>query len=151
MNNDFPSSFGGQFITIMCIMFIFWVIALIGDKFPHKPTATLIERKRIIFPTRFIGFFYTMIMFSSLAEISTLNDNFTLFSLVLAILALLKGVVIFAGSLFLCNIKKFKVDDPEYYVITEKLTNSNWFSKNNLFVSMINKTIIIFTFTFGFS
>ena len=56
-----------------------------------------------------------------------------------------------AGSLFLCNIKKFKVDDPEYYVITEKLTNSGWFSKNNLFISMINKTILIFTFTFGFS
>jgi len=36
VNNDFPSSFGGQFIAIMAIMFLFWLMILIGKNFPHK-------------------------------------------------------------------------------------------------------------------
>lgn len=110
--NDFPSTFGGQFIAIMSIMFIFWVIQLIGEKFPHSPTYKFIWSKRIIFPVRFIGFFFTMIFFCSLAEISTVSfEDYSIFSFVLAILGLLKGIFIFGGTLFLCNFKKFKVDD----------------------------------------
>ena len=72
-NNDFPSSFGGQFIAIMSVMFLFWLFVLIGDKIPHKPFASLVTRKRIIFPTRFLGFFFNFIIFSSIAELSTIS------------------------------------------------------------------------------
>lgn len=65
-------------------------------------------------------------------------------------MALLKGVAIYVGTLFLCNFKKFKVDDPEYYVITEKLTNSGFYAKNNLFINLTNKLLILLTFSFAF-
>ena len=53
-----------------------------------------------------------MIFFCSLAEISTIDfSDYSVFSFVLAILALLKGIFIFGGTLYLCNLKKFKVDD----------------------------------------
>lgn len=118
-NNSFPDTFGTQFIAVMVILGIFWLLLLLVDRIPHNPTAILIRRKKIILPTRIITFIYNILLFSSLIQITTTKTEQRLkaFALSLAILALFKILVVLIGLAVTSNWKRFQVDDPHYYVL----------------------------------
>lgn len=40
----------------------------------------------------------------------------------------------YIGIFFLCNFKAFKLDDPNYYVVCEKMLSVRWWVKNKLFI-----------------
>lgn len=118
-NNSFPSTFGSQFIAVMCVLGVFWLLLIFITKIPHAPTATLVNRKKIIFPTRIITFIFNMLLYSSLMEVATTQTEptFKLFGFVLAILALIKLAVVLVGLAVTSNWKNFDVNDPLYYVL----------------------------------
>jgi hypothetical protein len=51
-DNSFLSTFGPQFFSLLTIMIIFYTLISAVDKIPHYSTATLLKRKKIIFPFR---------------------------------------------------------------------------------------------------
>jgi hypothetical protein len=51
-NNSFISTFGAQFFLAITIIGIFIVLVSAVDRLPHNSVATLIKRKKIIFPLR---------------------------------------------------------------------------------------------------
>lgn len=52
----------------------------------------------------------------------------------LSIVGLLACTAILIGVFLLCNFKRFKLDDPCYYVIGEKMVSTRWWVRNKLFV-----------------
>lgn len=147
-NNSFPDTFGSQFIVVMILLGVFWLLLIVVDRIPHSPTAILIRRKKIIFPTRIITFIFNMLLFSSLLQVTTVSTDtkFKAFAFVLAILALVKIVVVMIGLLVTSNWKSFQVDDPHYYVLLEQMTTKRWYAKNNVIISLIARGIIIIAF-----
>jgi hypothetical protein len=118
-NNSFPDTFGSQFIAVLVLLGVFWLMLILADRIPHSPTAILIRRKKIIFPTRIFTFVFNMLLFASLVQITTISTESSLkiFALVLAILALIKLVLVLVGLIVASNWKRFQVDDPHYYVL----------------------------------
>lgn len=57
----------------MIILGIFWMLLILSYRIPHNPTAILIRRKKIIFPTRVFTFIFNILLFSSLIQITTIN------------------------------------------------------------------------------
>jgi hypothetical protein len=57
----------------MAALGVFWLLLILIDKIPHDSTATLIRRKKIIFPTRIITFFFNIIVFAGTVQVSTTN------------------------------------------------------------------------------
>jgi hypothetical protein len=147
-NNSFPDTFGTQFIVVMILLGVFWLLLILADRIPHNPTAILIRRKKIIFPTRIITFVFNMLFFSSLIQITTVSteQKIKVFAFVLAILALIKLVVVVIGLLVTSNWKRFQVDDPHYYVLLEQMTSKRWYAKNNIIISLFARGIIIIAF-----
>lgn len=118
-NNSFPDTFGYQFIAVMCVLGVFWLLLIFVKKIPHAPTATLVNRKKIIFPTRIITFIFNILLYSSLIQVTTgaTEPEFKAFAFVLAILALIKLAVVLVGLAVTSNWKNFDVNDALYYVL----------------------------------
>jgi hypothetical protein len=112
----------------------------------------LVKRKKIIFPTRVITFIFNILVFSSVAQISTVNteSSFKLFAFVLAILALMKALTVLVGLAVTCNWQRFQVDDPHYYVLLEEMTSKKWYAKNNVLFSLIARGSILTVFAIMF-
>ncbi len=51
-NNLFITSYGAQFFISITIISIFIILVSAVDRLPHNSVATLIKRKRIVFPLR---------------------------------------------------------------------------------------------------
>lgn len=66
-NNNFLSSYGPQFFIAITIIGIFIILVSAVDRLPHNSMATLIKRKKIIFPLRIESFMFNMIIFTALA------------------------------------------------------------------------------------
>ena len=66
-NNNFLSSYGAQFFFALTTIGIFIILVSAVDRLPHNAVATLIKRKKIIFPLRIESLMFNMIMFTSLA------------------------------------------------------------------------------------
>lgn len=118
-NNSFPDTFGSQFIIVMILLGVYWIFLIIAIRYPHNPTANLIRRKKIIFPTRIYTFIFNMLLYSSLIQVTTTSTEpkFKVFAYVLAILALVKLGVVLIGLVVSSNWRRFQVDDPHYYVL----------------------------------
>lgn len=136
----------------MVLLGIFWMLLILSYRIPHNPTAILIRRKKIIFPTRIITFVFNILLFSSLIQVSTISTEPSLkvFALVLAILAIIKIVVVLIGLAVTSNWKRFQVDDPHYYVLLEQMTSKKWYAKNNVLISLIARGVIIIAFVLQF-
>lgn len=52
---------------------------------------------------------------------------------------------------FICNFKRYKLDDPHYYVILEEMVSTRWWIKNKIVLEMTLSSIIILCFVFGFA
>ena len=65
-NNSFLSSFGAQFFLAITIIGIFIVLVSAVDRLPHNSVATLIKRKKIIFPLRIESLIFNMTVFLGL-------------------------------------------------------------------------------------
>ena len=128
------------------------MLLILSYRIPHNPTAILIRRKKIIFPTRVITFVFNVLLFSSLVQIATINTEPTLkvFALVLAILAIIKIVVVLIGLAVTSNWKRFQVDDPHYYVLLEQMTSKKWYAKNSVLISLLTRGVIILAFVLQF-
>lgn len=136
----------------MALLGIFWMLLILSYRIPHNPTAILIRRKKIIFPTRVITFVFNVLLFSSLVQIATINTEPALkvFALVLAILAIIKIVVVLIGLAVTSNWKRFQVDDPHYYVLLEQMTSKKWYAKNSVLISLLTRGVIILAFVLQF-
>ena len=79
----------------------------------------LLKRKKVIFPIRLITLIYNVLLLSSLAQVTSINDviEFQPFSFSIAILALVVVFLMLVGVGVISNWKKFQVDDPHYYVL----------------------------------
>ena len=128
------------------------MLLILSYRIPHNPTAILIRRKKIIFPTRVITFVFNVLLFSSLVQIATINTEPALkvFALVLAILAIIKIVVVLIGLAVTSNWKRFQVDDPHYYVLLEQMTTKKWYAKNSVLISLLTRGVIILAFVLQF-
>ncbi len=51
-NNQFISSYGAQFFFAITTIGIFLILVSAVDRLPHNSVATLIKRKKLIFPLR---------------------------------------------------------------------------------------------------
>ena len=128
------------------------MLLILSYRIPHNPTAILIRRKKIIFPTRVITFVFNVLLFSSLVQIATINTEPALkvFALVLAILAIIKIVVVLIGLAVTSNWKRFQVDDLHYYVLLEEMTSKKWYAKNSVLISLLTRGVIILAFVLQF-
>jgi len=108
-NNSFPDTFGGQFIVVMILLGVYWLILILVYRLKNNSTAILIKRKKIIFPVRIITFIFNITLYSSLIQITTLKTEPTIkvFAFILAIFALIKICVVLIGLAVTCNWKKF--------------------------------------------
>jgi hypothetical protein len=66
-NNNFLSSYGAQFFFAITTIGIFIVLVSAVDRLPHNSVATLIKRKKIIFPLRIESMMFNMTVFAGLA------------------------------------------------------------------------------------
>jgi hypothetical protein len=132
----------------MILLGVYWLLLILVDRIPHSPTAILIRRKKIIFPTRIFTFIFNILLFSSLMQLTTISTEPSLkvFGLVLAILALVKLVFVLVGLLVASNWKRFQVDDPHYYVLLEQMTSKKWYAKNSIIISLFIRGMIIIAF-----
>lgn len=48
------------------------------------------------------------------------------------------------------NLKNFRVDDPNYYVIVEQMVTKSWYARNNTLISLIIRGGIILSYTLLF-
>ncbi len=71
--NSFIKSYGIQFIIFLFILSVFMFLVVASLRIPHNPTAILIRRKRIIFPTR-VGFLcFYMLLFTAVISLNSLR------------------------------------------------------------------------------
>lgn len=73
-NNNFIASYGAQFFFALTIIGIFIILVSAVDRLPHNAIATLIKRKKIIFPLRIESLMFNMTVFTALAEACTINS-----------------------------------------------------------------------------
>lgn len=144
-SNDFLKTYGYQFIALLLILSVFLLVVTCTDKMVHTPAAALVRRKKIIFPVRLMTVTFNALLLSSLLQISNINEVMTLqvAPFVLAVLAIGMCVVELVVLAVISNWKKFQIDDPNYYVLVEQMTSKKWYSKNNVFFSLLTRTIII--------
>lgn len=135
-NNSFSRTYGVQFILSLFILIVFLSLVISVEKIPHNSTAILIRRKRVIFPLRIISLIYNMQLFSSLASLSTIStvSNLDIFDLFVTILSIGTIAIYYAFTVYICNFKNYKLDDPNYYVVTEELVSTRIWVKNKIFI-----------------
>ena len=109
-SNNFPASFGSQFIIVMCLIGFYWLLQIFVDYLPAS-LADLIKRKRITFPTRIVTLVFNMLLFSSLMQVTTVQTepDFKAFAFVLASLALFKIVFVLVGLAVYSNWQHFSL------------------------------------------
>ena len=120
-HNSFPDTFGSQFIVVMCILGVYWLLLIFVNHIPHPSLAALIKRKWIIVSTRVITFIFNMLLLASLLQLTTTATEpyFKTFAYVLAVLAIFKAGCVLLGLAVASNWKHFEVNDPNYYVLLE--------------------------------
>ncbi len=119
-NNVFTDMFGYQFIVVLALLLVFGLVMVTLGKTSQQPTAILLRRKRIIFPVRIMTLFYNILLFSSLAQLSTIGvAPINVLALILAICGVLFAISILVFIGVISNYRKFQVDDPHYYVLVE--------------------------------
>ena len=74
-DNNFINIYGPQFICVIAAISIFCLILGIIERIPHSPTAALMKRKRITFPTRLITLTFTITVYAGLAEVTTIDED----------------------------------------------------------------------------
>ncbi len=143
-NNSFSDSFGVQFIALVCILGVFWLLLLMVDRISHNSTAVLIRRKKIIFPVRLITLVFNMLLYCSLMQVT--SHTFSVLSFVLGVLALIVVVLALMGIAVACNWKRFDVEDPHYYVLLEEMTSKRWYAKNNILFALLLRGVVLVGF-----
>lgn len=73
-NNDFLASYGAQFFFALTTIGIFIILVSAVNRLPHNSIATLIKRKKIIFPLRIESSIFNMLTFTALTEACTINS-----------------------------------------------------------------------------
>ena len=108
-NNNFPATYGVQFIVVMIILGIFWLMIIFVNRISHQPTVNFIHKMKMTLSMRIITFIFNMLLFASLMQITTTatEPEFKTFAYVLAILALVKIVLVINGLTFTSNSKYF--------------------------------------------
>lgn len=133
------------------ILLIFGLTMATLGKTSQYPTAILLRRKRIIFPVRIMSLFYNILLFTSLAQISTIGiAPINILGLILAICGMIFAISILVFIGVISNYHKFQVDDPHYYILVEQMVTKRWYCKNNLFINLLMRTGIIVSFVFLF-
>ena len=152
-NNSFMVTVGPQFLCCLILLLGFWFLLICLERVPHSPTAILLRRKRVTFPYRITTLIFNVVLFAGLAQMLALSyeQQQTVGSVGLAVIGLGGCLVTVLAYGAVCNIKKFKMDDPNYYVLTEKLSSARPLSKNNTFVSIVHSTLMVMVFCIGFS
>jgi hypothetical protein len=51
---------------------------------------------------------------------------------------------------YLCNTPNHKHDDPNYYIVSEKMTSTRWWVNNKIFFESIHNVLILIIFVVGF-
>lgn len=74
VDNSFTRSYGVQFIFLLFVVTVFFFLFFATIHLAHNPTAILIRRKRITFPTRLCLLFYPMLLFTALSSIATIKN-----------------------------------------------------------------------------
>ena len=151
-NNSFPATFGAQFIVVMIILGIFWLMLIFVNKIPHQPTVAFVHKMKMTLSMRIISFIFNILLFASLMQITTTatEPEFKTFAYVLAILALAKIVMVLGGLAFTSNSKYFLVEDPTFYVLVEEIKEDKWYSRNNVLIGLLFRGAIIIAFVVGF-
>jgi hypothetical protein len=117
-SNDFIDIFGFQFLGLCILLLIFWLAIAVVGKVSQSPTAILLRRKRIIFPVRVLTFVFNIVLFASLAQLTTYPlSAIKAIPFALAVIGLLAsvGTLVFVGVV--SSYRRFQVDDPHYYVL----------------------------------
>lgn len=73
-SNTFTSTYGIQFIFLLLALTTFLVVLAATDKKVHSPAATLLRRKKIIFPVRLVTLTFNALLLSSLMQL-TADDS----------------------------------------------------------------------------
>lgn len=151
--NDFVRSYGYQFMILVLVLFCFIAVMAMTDKMVHSPLATLIRRKKIIFPVRLITLTFNALLLCSLIQLATANDivSFSIFPFALAAVALTTLFVFLVWVGVISNWKKFQVDDPHYYVLLEQMTSKRWYAKNSVLICLLTRAAMICTYVGSFS
>lgn len=118
-DNKFLPSYGPQFFLAITIIGIFIILVSAVDRLPHNSMATLIKRKKIIFPLRIESIMFNMITFTALAQLCTINEDITIdvLDIIISVLALTKQGVVLVIVFYLSNCKNFQIDDQNYYIL----------------------------------
>ena len=108
-NNSFPDTFGAQFIVVMILLGLYWLVLILVYRSKNSPTAILMKRKKIIFPVRIITFIFNITLYAGLIQVKTVKTESTIkvFAFILAIFALVKIAVVLIGLVVTCNWKRF--------------------------------------------
>jgi hypothetical protein len=151
-SNDFIEIFGYQFLGLCILLLLFWLAIAVIGKVSQSPTAILLRRKRIIFPVRVLTFVFNILLFASLAQLSTSSiASIKPIPFVVALIGVGASLasLIFVGVI--SNFKRFQVDDPHYYVLVEQMVTKRWWAKNNTLISLLTRAAIIIAFVMLFS
>lgn len=70
-NNSFPATFGAQFIVVMIILGLFWLMLIFVNKIPHKPTANFVHKMKVTLSLRIITFIFNILLFASMMQVTT--------------------------------------------------------------------------------
>lgn len=106
-NNSFTDSYGVQFISLVCVLLVFWLMLLMVDRISHNSTAVLIRRKKIIFPVRLITLVFNMLFYCSLMQLTSSTGSLNVVSFVLGVVGLLVALVMLVGVGVACNWRRF--------------------------------------------
>ena len=108
-NNSFPDTFGAQFIVVMILLGLYWLVLILVYRSKNSPTAILMKRKKIIFPVRIITFIFNITLYAGFIQVKTVKTESTIkvFAFILAIFALVKIAVVLIGLVVTCNWKRF--------------------------------------------
>jgi hypothetical protein len=143
-NNSFTDSFGAQFIALVCVLGVFWLLLLMVDRISHNSTAVLVRRKKIILPVRLITLLFNMLVYCSLMQLT--SNSFSVLSFVLAVLGLTLALLSLFGIAVASNWKRFDVEDPHYYVLLEEITSKRWYAKNNILFALVVRGVMLVGF-----
>jgi hypothetical protein len=148
-NNSFLQTFGPQFFLVITVIGIFIVLVTAVDRLPHNSVATLIKRKKIIFPLRIESLIFNITVFTGLAEACSINsntDSTDIAGIIVGILALIKQGAVLGMIFYVTNWSNFQIDDHNYYILIEKQSTCRWYARNNFFLSLFMRTLTLIFF-----
>lgn len=117
-NNEFIEIFGYQFLGLCILLLLFWLALAVVGKVSQSPTAILLRRKRIIFPVRVFTFVFNMVLFASLAQVTTASfSTIKPLSFGLGVTGIVASASILIYLGVISSNKRFQADDPHYYVL----------------------------------